>query len=133
MDNIIDCILKNKDAIYDLLLLKGYDYYTYTHSVNVAIMSIGLGMAIELKTDDVEKLGIGAMLHDVGKSAMPYEILNKQGKLNDIEYKVLRSHVIEGEKILRAHKEIPEESFAAVIQHHEKLTGKRLSLSVVGK
>ncbi len=108
MDNIIDCILKNKDAIYNLLSLKGYDYYTYTHSVNVAIMSIGLGMAIELKTDDVEKLGIGAMLHDVGKSATPYEILNKQGKLNDIEYKVLRSHVIEGEKILRAHKEIPD-------------------------
>jgi putative nucleotidyltransferase with HDIG domain len=132
VDNTIDCILKNKDAIYDLLSLKGYDYYTYTHSVNVAIMSIGLGMAIDLKTDDVEKLGIGAMLHDVGKSAIPYEILNKQGKLDDIEYKVLRNHVIEGEKILRTHKEMPDESFAAVIQHHEKLTGKGYPFQLSG-
>ncbi len=132
VDNTIDCILKNKDAIYDLLSLKGYDYYTYTHSVNVAIMSIGLGIAIDLGTDDVEKLGIGAMLHDIGKSAIPYEILNKQGKLDDIEYKVLRNHVIEGEKILRTHKEIPDESFAAVLQHHEKLTGKGYPFQLSG-
>jgi putative nucleotidyltransferase with HDIG domain len=133
VDNTIDCILKNKDAIYDLLSLKGYDYYTYTHSVNVAIMSIGLGMAIDLKTDDVEKLGIGAMLHDIGKSAIPHEILNKQGKLDDFEYKVMRNHVVEGEKILRTHKEIPEESFAAVLQHHEKLTGKGYPFHLSGK
>lgn len=132
VDNTIDCILKNKDAIYDLLSLKGYDYYTYTHSVNVAIMSIGLGMAIGLQTDSVEKLGIGAMLHDIGKSAIPHEILNKQGKLDDSEYKVMRNHVIEGEKILRLHKEIPEESFAAVIQHHEKLSGKGYPFQLSG-
>ncbi len=132
VDNAIDCILENRDAVYDLLSLRGYDYYTYTHSVNVAIMSIGLGIAIELKKDDVEKLGIGAMLHDIGKSTISYEILNKQGRLDDIEYKIIRNHVIEGEKILRTHKNIPEESFAAVLQHHEKLAGKGYPFQLSG-
>jgi HD-GYP domain-containing protein (c-di-GMP phosphodiesterase class II) len=132
VNNMIDCMFQNRDSIYNLLTLRGYDYYTYTHSVNVGVLSIGLGVAIDLKKGDIEKLGIGAMLHDIGKSALPHEILNKQGKLDDIEYKVLRNHVIEGEKILRTHKEIPEESFAAVLQHHEKLTGKGYPFQLSG-
>ncbi len=124
VNNMVDCILKNRDAIYDMLSLRNYDYYTYTHSVNVAVLSIGLGIAINLKRDDVEKLGTGAMLHDIGKSVISHEILNKQGSLDSNEYIILRNHVIEGEKILRTHKEISKESFDAVLQHHEKLTGK---------
>lgn len=130
---MIDCILENRDAIYDLISLRNYDYYTYTHSVNVAILSVGLGVAIDLKRDDVEKLGTGAMLHDLGKSAIPHNILNKQGKLDDTEYRIIRNHVIEGEKILRTHKEIPEESYDAVLQHHEKLTGKGYPFKLSGK
>lgn len=132
VNNMIDCILENRDAIYNLLTLRGYDYYTYTHSVNVGALSIGLGIAINLQRDDIEKLGMGAILHDIGKSAISHEILNKQGKLDDFEYKVMRNHVIEGEKILRTHKEVPEESFAAVLQHHEKLTGKGYPFQLSG-
>ncbi len=132
VNNMIDCMLENRDSIYNLLTLRGYDYYTYTHSVNVCVLSIGLGVAIDLKKDDIEKLGIGAMLHDVGKSAVPHEILNKQGKLDDVEYRIMRNHVIEGEKILRTHKEIPEESFIPLLQHHEKLTGKGYPFKLSG-
>lgn len=132
VNNMIDCILENRDAIYDLLTLRGYDYYTYTHSVNVGALSIGLGVAIDLKRNDLEKLGMGAILHDIGKSVIPHEVLNKQGKLDETEYRIIRNHVIEGEKILRTHKEMPEESFAAVIQHHEKLTGKGYPLKLSG-
>jgi putative nucleotidyltransferase with HDIG domain len=132
VNNMIDCMLQNRDSIYNLLTLRGYDYYTYTHSVNVGVLSIGLGVAIDLKKDDIEKLGIGAMLHDIGKSTISHEILNKQGKLDDIEYKIMKNHVIEGEKILRDHKEIPEESFAAVLQHHEKLSGKGYPFQLSG-
>lgn len=131
-NNIIDCLLKNSDSIYSLLTIRGYDYYTYTHSVNVGVLSIGLGIAIDLKKDDIEELGIGAMLHDIGKSTIPHDILNKQGKLDDFEYKAMKNHVIEGEKILRTHKEIPDESFAAVLQHHEKLTGKGYPFQLSG-
>lgn len=132
VNNIMDCMLENRDSIYNLLTLRGYDYYTYTHSVNVGVLSIGLGVAIDLKKDDIEKLGIGAMLHDIGKSTVSHEILNKQGKLDDFEYKVMKNHVVEGERILRTHKEIPEESFAAVLQHHEKLSGKGYPFQLSG-
>ncbi len=130
---MIDCILENNDAIYDLLSLRGYDYYTYTHSVNVAALSIGIGIAAGLKTGDVEKLGTGAMLHDIGKSAISHEILNKQGKLDENEYRMIKNHVFEGEKILRTyHREFPEEAFSAVLQHHEKLSGKGYPLRLSG-
>ena len=132
VSNMTDCILENKDAIYDLISLSGYDYYTYTHSVNVAVLSVGLGVAIDLKRDDIEKLGIGALLHDVGKSAIPHEILNKQGHLTNTEYQIMKNHVIEGENIVRMHKAIPEESLAAVLQHHEKLSGKGYPQKLAG-
>lgn len=123
VNDTIECLLENKDAIYDLLSLENYDYYTYTHSVNVSVLSIGLGIEISLKRDEVEKLGIGTMLHDIGKSVIPHEILNKQGKLTDKEYECIKKHVIEGINILKTHKDIPGESINAVLHHHERLSG----------
>lgn len=133
VNTMINSIIENQDAIYDLLSLRCYDYYTYTHSVNVCAFSVGMGVAINLEREDIEKLGIGSMLHDIGKSAIPHEILNKQGKLSDREYKIMKNHVLEGEKILRSHENIPEESFYAVLQHHEKLSGKGYPLGLTGK
>jgi putative nucleotidyltransferase with HDIG domain len=133
VSNMIDCILENKDTIYDLISLRGYDYYTYTHSVNVSALSIGIGVNIGLDKDRVEKLGMGALLHDIGKAVINPEILNKQGKLDQHEFMIIKSHVREGEKLLREHKDIPEEAFDAVVQHHEKLTGKGYPAGLTGK
>lgn len=131
--NMVDCILENMDTLHDLLSLRSYDYYTYTHSVNVTALTIGVGTTIGLSRDTLEKLGIGAMLHDLGKSNIPYEILNKPGKLNDAEYEIMKTHVIEGGNILHMHKEIPEESLTAVLQHHERLSGRGYPLKLSGK
>jgi HD-GYP domain-containing protein (c-di-GMP phosphodiesterase class II) len=124
VNEMIDSILENKDAVGDLLSIRTYDYYTYTHSVNVAVLSIGLGMAVGLKKEEIEKLGIGAMLHDVGKSSIPSAIINKSSRLNEDEFQIIQTHVSEGEKILRMNQHIPDESFLAVSQHHERLSGK---------
>ena len=133
VNHIIECIMENGDVIYTLLSLKGYDYYTYTHSVNVAALSVGLGIAIGLKRDDIEKLGVGALLHDIGKSAISHEILNMQGRLSDVQFNIFKNHVVEGEKIMRAHKSFPEESFSAIMQHHEKLSGKGYPYGLSGE
>jgi len=133
VNKIVDCILDNKGTIYDLLSLRTHDYYTYTHSVNVAVLSVGLGMAMGLARRDIEKLGIGAMLHDVGKCTIPVSIINKPGKLDDDEYRIIKTHVAEGEKILRTNRDIPEESFAAVSQHHERLSGKGYPYNKTGE
>ncbi|HXW68110.1 MAG TPA: HD domain-containing phosphohydrolase [Dissulfurispiraceae bacterium] len=121
---ILELIAENRDLIHPLLSLRGYDYYSYTHSLNVAILSISLGHVLDLKQDDMEKLGMGVLLHDVGKIAIPHEILNKQGNLSDAEFNIFKNHVLEGEKIMQKHKNFPEESFSAILQHHEKLSGK---------
>lgn len=133
VDNIINCLFENNDALYSLLSLNCYDYYTYTHSVNVCTLSVGLGLKIGLKRKEIEKLGIGSMLHDIGKSSIPKDILNKQGNLDNEEYKIIKNHVLEGERILRNHKNIPEDSFNAVLHHHEKLSGKGYPLGLKGK
>ncbi|HSW63574.1 MAG TPA: HD-GYP domain-containing protein [Dissulfurispiraceae bacterium] len=133
VNNMIDSILENRDTIYDLVSLKQYDYYTYTHSVNVGVLSVGLGLAVNLDRSQTALLGMGAMLHDVGKSAMPPEILNKQGKLDDTEYMLIKNHVVEGEKILRSNAEFPPEALPAALQHHEKLTGRGYPGGLSGK
>jgi len=132
VNNIIENILDDPNSIYALLTLKGHDYYTYTHCVNVGVLSIGLGIQIKLNRDDIFKLGMGAILHDIGKSQIPHEILNKQGKLNTTEYNIIKQHVLLGYDILKLYKEIPGESFTAVLQHHEKLSGKGYPFGIKG-
>jgi putative nucleotidyltransferase with HDIG domain len=124
VNRMVDSILENKSAAGDLLSLRTYDYYTYTHSVNVAVLSVGLALAAGLSREQIVRLGIGAMLHDVGKCTIPSTIINKPGRLDDEEYKIIKTHVSEGEQILRISSDVPEESFYAVSQHHERLTGK---------
>src|SRR6202142_4195082 len=80
VDDMVDLILGNRDAMYDLISLKNYDYYTYCHSVNVGVLSIGLGIASSMQKDAIFKLGLGAILHDIGKRAIHHDIVNKQGR-----------------------------------------------------
>ncbi|WP_353687094.1 HD-GYP domain-containing protein [Thermodesulfovibrio sp. 3462-1] len=133
VNNIIETILDKPDSIYELLHLKGYDYYTYTHSVNVGVLSVGLGIQIGLDRDTIYKLGIGAILHDLGKSQIPNEILNKQGRLNETEYNIIKQHVLFGYEILKEKKEVPKESLLAVLQHHEKLSGRGYPYGLKGE
>ncbi len=123
VEKIVSSILDNRDSLYNLISIKNFDYYTYTHSVNVAVLSIGLGISSGLAQEKILNLGLGALLHDIGKSSIPPEILNKPEKLTPFEFEIIKSHVIEGEKILREHKTLPRDSLDAVTQHHEKLSG----------
>lgn len=124
INDMIDSMLENRNAVYGLLSLKGHDFFIYTHSLNVAALAINLGIDLNIKRDALEKLGLGAILHDIGESVIAPYIVHRQGRLNESEYKMFRNHVLEGEKILRNQKEFPAESMPAVLQHHEKLSGR---------
>ena len=123
VSEITDCILNNRDVLYDLISLSSYDMYTYTHSVNVAVLSAGIGIAQGLDRAAVESLGVGALLHDIGKSSVPPGILNKSGRLTDREFEVVKTHVLEGGKILEGNETVPRDSHVVVLQHHERLSG----------
>lgn len=122
VNDMIECIAEEKDSIYALLSLSGHDYYTYTHSVNVAALSVGIAVALGMDRDNTEKLGIGAIFHDVGKSQISHDILNKPARLTNVEFNLMKSHVVEGGKIMQEHNNFPKKSLSAILQHHEKLS-----------
>ncbi len=127
-----DCIVSNREIIHELISLNSYDLYTYTHSVNVAVLSVAIGVTHGMGRVDAESLGVGALLHDVGKSGIPTEILNKPGKLSAPEFEIVKGHVVEGARILGTHEAIPRSAFEVVLQHHERLSGRGYPNALAG-
>lgn len=130
VESIVSAIIEDKDTLYNLISIKNYDYYTYTHSVNVAVLSIGMGVALGLSAQQIANLGYGTMLHDIGKSTISPEILNKPSGLTSMEYQIMKNHVMEGQRILDKHECFPKDSMSSVTQHHEKLSGKGYPLGL---
>lgn len=124
VENTIDYILKGREAFLSLMKITSFNYYTYTHSVNVATFSLAL--ARQLGIDDRDQLmvlGTGALLHDVGKSKVPERILTKRTSLNRSEFEIMKKHPGWGGDILRETDMIHEESYYPVLHHHERMDG----------
>lgn len=124
VQNIVEYILKGRDAFLNLMQITSFNYYTYTHCVNVCTFSIALARRMRiLNRMELGELGLGALLHDVGKVKVPKEIIEKQGKLNEEEFRLIKKHPEYGEEILKQTKVLTRNSFYPVIQHHERLDG----------
>ena len=127
LDNIvkamIDDLAKNNKNFIGIIDLKSHDNYTYAHSVNVAILSIVTGMAIGCDYTQLKNIGIGAMLHDIGKASIPVCILNKSGKLSADEYALIKKHPEIGYKKSKIKLDIEPTARSIILQHHEKLDG----------
>lgn len=123
VENIVEDILENKNLMVNMIDLKVFDDYTFYHSVNVAVISIVIGVAIGFNKFELYNLGLGALLHDIGKVFIEKEILNKNGKLDDFEYKRMKEHSYLGYEYLKDHWDIPAASYVGVLQHHERYDG----------
>lgn len=121
--NIVDEISSAKNVLVSLVDIKSMDNYTYEHSVNVTVLSLVLGAELRLSKNDLYDLGIGAMLHDIGKAFLPKEILLKKGKLTDEEYAVAKEHTTKGYNYLKELYSIPGPARIIALQHHEKVDG----------
>lgn len=121
--NIVEQILDNEDTIVNLIDLKMFDDYTFYHCVNVAVLSILLGTSINLNKDQLLNLGLGAILHDIGKMFVDSSILNKEGSLTKEEYNHIQMHSEYGYRYLKETFAIPSAAYIAVLQHHEKFDG----------
>lgn len=129
IDYIIDVGDVNK-SLYDI---KTFDNYTYVHSLDTCIMATFLGMNSRLNEWDLKELGVGAILHDVGKMEIPIKILNKEGKLTDEEYDEIKKHTIYGGEILKKNVSIPSSIIKIVEQHHERIDGRGYPHGLSGK
>ena len=103
--------------------LRSADEYTYNHSVNVSIYGMLLGKWIGLKNEDIINIVQAGLLHDIGKAKVPNEILNKNGKLTEKEFALMKEHAKLGYEMVKDNKMIAEKVKAPVLSHHERLDG----------
>ena len=123
VEDIADSVSRNPGAIISLARLKTADDYTYLHSVAVCAMMVALAKQLGLDETQTRLCGLAGLLHDMGKVAMPTEVLNKPGKLTDAEFDIIRTHPTEGYKMLMASQGVDAVSLDVVLHHHEKVDG----------
>lgn len=121
--DILNCLTENKTAINLLATTKISDHYVYNHCVNVSIYACQLAIENGLPLKNIEEIGLGGMLHDLGKLYVSSEILNKPGKLTDEEFEQIKKHCEIGFDILRKVHEIPLPVAHCALQHHERIDG----------
>lgn len=121
--DVVEEILMNKDMVINLVDIKSIDTYTYKHSVNVAVLSLVLGIELGLNKNELYDLCIGAMLHDIGKSFIPKEILLKKEKLTQQEIETIKEHVKKGYDHLKERYDLKGSVKLIAFQHHERLDG----------
>jgi HD-GYP domain-containing protein (c-di-GMP phosphodiesterase class II) len=121
---VVDQVLNNEISMVGLTTIRDYDEYTFTHSVNVCIFSVALGKKLGFSKVQLCDLGMAALLHDVGKARVPADVLNKPGKLDEHEWKLIQAHPWYGALTLfamRGYEEIPYHSILVAHEHHMKM------------
>lgn len=123
IESIIDELLTNRNLMVNMIDLKFFDEYTYAHSVNVTVLSLVIGISMGLDRKALGDLGLGAVLHDIGKVFVPKEIVNKPGDLTDAEFKEIKTHPFKGYIYGKEIYKIPSASYKGILDHHEKWDG----------
>ncbi len=123
LEQMLTDIKSNKHAMLMLSTIYVRDLYLYTHSLNVALYSISMGLANGYNQQQLMELGLGALLHDIGKTKIPLSILEKEEPLTDEEFELIKKHAEYGFEILRKEYEIPLVASHIAYQHHERLNG----------
>lgn len=122
VDEIAGSIRREPTALLSVARLKNHDDYTYLHSMAVCGLMIILAQRLGLDDKQVLRVGMGGLLHDVGKAAVPLEILNKPGKLTDEEFEVMRQHPVTGAQMLME-ADADADLLDIALHHHEKYDG----------
>ena len=130
---IQDQVLSQPEMVAHCQDLRGHDDYTFRHSVHVMVISLLMGKALEMPEGMLTALAMGAVLHDIGKTQIPVEILNKPGRLNPEEMRVMRRHPEMGAEMLEGSRLVPPESRRVLAQHHERWDGSGYPLGLKGR
>ncbi len=129
-DDLMKAISDNDAIAVDISALKVSDEYTFKHSVDVATMSMIVAKQYGCSNEEVYEIGISGLLHDIGKSQIPNEVLNKAGKLTDEEFALMKQHSVLGYRVLQNKQDLSDNIKMGVLQHHEKVNGKGYPMGV---
>lgn len=123
VDQLVETLMHDRDSLVNIADLKSYDDYTFHHSLAVAVLSLAIGQSLGFAPKELNLLGRTAMLHDIGKTAIPIEIINKPSKLDPDEFITIKTHSPEGYDYL-VKGNIGEKSLLeGVLYHHERIDG----------
>lgn len=124
VQKIVQEVHSHQELIIPIIQLKRHDDATFTHSLNVAIITTFIGKFLGLDEEQSKILSLGALLHDVGKLLIPPEILNKPQSLNPKEWEIIQKHPLTAQQIFENTKQnLSKETKNVILQHHEKLDG----------
>ncbi|HEY8026143.1 MAG TPA: HD-GYP domain-containing protein [Burkholderiaceae bacterium] len=123
VEEISSSVSRNPGALIGLARLKNKDDYTYMHSVAVCALMVALARQLKLNDEQVREAGMAGLLHDIGKMMIPLDILNKPGKLTDLEFHTVKSHPEDGHKLLLSGTGVSEVTLDVCLHHHEKMAG----------
>jgi HD-GYP domain-containing protein (c-di-GMP phosphodiesterase class II) len=118
--HIVENLMDDPSILMSLASIKSFDNYLFTHSVNVCILSLAQATHLNLDAEYVLLIGMGALLHDLGKTFVPAEILTKPGKLSDSEWAIMKQHPIEGMKLVHRSKYVTQLPALLIYGHHWK-------------
>ena len=135
-NNIVNSIVKksesNRNIIDTITEVRSFDEYTYYHSINVSMLCMIIGKWLRLDDYHIRNLTQAGLLHDIGKSKIPLQILNKPDKLTDDEFKEMKRHSEYGYNIVRESEDVPPEVAKAILTHHEKEDGSGYPMGLTG-
>lgn len=132
VNDMLRQVLKNRHVLSHLTEVRGAGSYIFTHSVNVCMLSLIMGLYMDLKREQLKQLGLAALLHDIGQSKIPKNILYKPSLLLPEESEEVKRHPIYGYEMLKAYTQLPEAVRIAALQHHERLDGSGYPGQLVG-
>jgi putative nucleotidyltransferase with HDIG domain len=120
VDNMVAVTMKDHTTLLGLAMIKDYDNYTFNHSVNVGILALSLGAYLGMDREALRDANTAGLLHDIGKTRIDKNILNKPGKLSDDEYEQMKKHAEKGAEIINKMQDIHPRVAEAVLGHHIK-------------
>ena len=123
VDDVVESVFRNPDALITLSRIKSVDQYTYMHSISVCVLMTTFARAMAFDADTIRQISVGALLHDIGKMRVSSEILNKPDKLSADEFELMKRHVDFGEELLAEQDWMSELSLSVVREHHERIDG----------
>jgi putative nucleotidyltransferase with HDIG domain len=123
VEGLSQAVTENRTALVALTAMRNYDNYTFTHMVNVSILTMGQARALGIEGRLLREFGLSALMHDIGKVRTPKAILNKPDKLSDEEFAIMRRHTVDGAEILRGTPEMPILAPVVAFEHHLRLDG----------
>jgi putative nucleotidyltransferase with HDIG domain len=123
IDGLAQAVAQNRTALLALTTLKNYDNYTFTHMVNVSILTMGQARGLGIDGPLLREFGLAALMHDIGKVRTPLDVLNKPDKLTDAEFAIMKRHTVDGAEILRQTPDIPALAPVIAFEHHLRIDG----------